>query len=86
MTVLRFIGVAVVLSAALAKPAHAQPVIQEPGACAFYHPNGDLGIGSAVPSARAMAMMPGPGGNLSGLQMFVRLRSPVAGRQSPGMR
>jgi hypothetical protein len=51
----KLFGVAAVLSAAIASPALAQAVIQEPGAYAFYHPNGDLGIGSAA-SASTGAM------------------------------
>lgn len=48
-------GVAAVLSAAMVSPVLAQAAIQEPGAYAFYHPNGDLGIGTA-PSGAAAAM------------------------------
>jgi hypothetical protein len=33
-------------------------MIDEPGMYAFYHPNGDLGIGSARPSVDAQAMLP----------------------------
>jgi hypothetical protein len=51
MTRFVFVGVAAILSTATATPVFAQAVIQEPGAYAFYHPNGDLGIGSA-PSQR----------------------------------
>ena len=52
---LKFLGAAVILSAVIATPVLAQPAVQEPGAFAFYHPNGDLGIGSEQP-ADAMAM------------------------------
>jgi hypothetical protein len=52
----KLLGVAAVLSAAIASPVLAQAVIQEPGAYAFYHPNADLGIGSgASGTAGAMA-------------------------------
>ena len=52
----KFIGAAVILSAAIAGPALAQEVIQEPGAFAFYRPNGDLRIGSnAGGTSNAMA-------------------------------
>ena len=51
----KFIGAAVVLSAVIATPVLAQPVIDEPGAFAFYYPNGDLGIGSTRRPADAMA-------------------------------
>ena len=47
MTRFAFLGVAAILSTATATSVFAQAVIQEPGAYAFYHPNGDLGIGSA---------------------------------------
>ena len=59
------LAAAVILSAANAAPALAQPVIDEPGAYAFYHPNadlyhpnGDLGLGSSRP-ADAMAQLRG---------------------------
>jgi hypothetical protein len=35
---------------------------------AFYHPNGDLGIGSARPASEAMASVRG-GGNIDRLRM-----------------
>jgi hypothetical protein len=41
-----FLGVAAILSTAIAVPVLAQAVIQEPGAYAFSYPNGDLRIGS----------------------------------------
>jgi hypothetical protein len=52
-----WLGAAAILSMA-ATPVFAQPVISEPGAFAFYHPDGDLGIGSTRPAADAMASMP----------------------------
>ena len=55
MTRLKLLGAIVVVSTAAATPVFAQAAIQEPGAYAFYHPNGDLGIGSARPAADAMA-------------------------------
>jgi hypothetical protein len=51
------LGAAVILSMA-ATPVFAQPAISEPGAFAFYHPDGDLGIGSARPATDAMASIP----------------------------
>jgi len=57
MIKLRFLSAAVILVAALASPALAQEVIQEPGEFAFYHPYGDLRIGSS-PAAYAMASQP----------------------------
>jgi hypothetical protein len=55
-----FLGVASFLSVAIATPVLAQPVIQEPGAYAFHHPNGDLGIAS-TPSQRREAVVVGGG-------------------------
>ena len=52
MTRLAFLGVAAILSTATATPVFAQAVIQEPGAYAFYHPDADLGIGSAPAQRR----------------------------------
>jgi hypothetical protein len=57
------IAAALMLSAALATPVFAQAAISEPGAYAFYHPNGDVlnagagGVRSA-PGANALAMVP----------------------------
>ena len=51
---LKLIAAAMILAATAATPVLAGPVIEEPGAYAFYHPNGDLGIGSSRP-ADAMA-------------------------------
>jgi hypothetical protein len=59
MTMIRFIGAATALALlAASSPASAQPVIDEPGMFAFFHPNGDLGIGSARPAVEAQAMAP----------------------------
>jgi hypothetical protein len=56
MTNFRLMGAALVLSVATATSAFAQAAIQEPGAYAFYHPNGDvLHAGSAQPAANAFA-------------------------------
>jgi hypothetical protein len=49
MTSYKLLAAAALLSMATATPVLAQAVIEEPGAYAFYHPNGDLGIGSAPP-------------------------------------
>ena len=47
-------------------------VIQEPGLYAFYHPNGDLGLGSSRPAdAMAQSLR---GGEVSGMKMSVRRR------------
>jgi hypothetical protein len=61
----KLFAAAVILSAAGATPVLAQAAIQEPGAFAFYHPNGDLGIGSSR-SADAMAS-----GNMTGLRSAI---------------
>jgi hypothetical protein len=61
MTSFKFLGAVAILSALVAKPALAQHMIDEPGMYAFYHPNGDLGIGSARPAADAMASVRGSG-------------------------
>jgi hypothetical protein len=52
-----WLGAVAILSMA-ATPVFAQPVISEPGSFAFYHPDGDLGIGSTPPAANAMASIP----------------------------
>ncbi len=56
MTNFKIIAAALVLSAASATAAFAQAAVQEPGAYAFYHPNGDvLHAGTPSPAADAMA-------------------------------
>jgi hypothetical protein len=70
MTNFKLLSAAAVLSAAIAAPALAEPVISEPGVFAFYHPNGDLGIGSAAAPADAMAMI--PRSPVRGMRMQVR--------------
>ena len=52
MTKCTFLGVVAILSTAITTPGLAQAVIQEPGAYALYHPNGNLGIASAPPRRR----------------------------------
>ena len=61
MTMFNLLGSAAILSAFIATPALAQHMIEEPGLFAFYHPNGDLGIGSVRPAADAMASVRGSG-------------------------
>jgi len=58
MTKTRFFGAAALLSVLIGSPASAQHMIDEPGMYAFYHPNGDLGIGSARSPVDAQAMAP----------------------------
>jgi hypothetical protein len=60
MTKFALLGVAAILSTALATPVLAQAAIQEPGAYAFSHPHADLGIASA-PSPRREAVVGGRG-------------------------
>ena len=54
MTRIPFFGAAVALSTLFGSP----HMIDEPGMYAFYHPNGDLGIGSARSPIDAQAMAP----------------------------
>jgi hypothetical protein len=57
MTGFKLLSAAFILSAGMATPVFAQAAISEPGAYAFYHPNGDLlGTGSSRPAPDAMAM------------------------------
>ncbi len=58
MTTFKLLGGAAVLSALIVSSASAQPVIDEPGMFAFYHPNSSLGLGYSRPSADAQAMAP----------------------------
>jgi hypothetical protein len=58
MTRIKLLGAAVGLSVLITSPASAQHMIDEPGMYAFYHPNVDLGIGSARPPVEAHAMAP----------------------------
>jgi hypothetical protein len=54
----QFFGAATLLSVLIGSPASAQHMIDEPGMYAFYHPNGDLGLGSARSPVDAQAMTP----------------------------
>jgi hypothetical protein len=55
MRTFKLVSAAMMLSALAATPALAQAAIQEPGAYAFYHPNGDLGLGSRRADNMALA-------------------------------
>ena len=68
MVKLKFLVARAVLSAVVATPALAEHMIDEPGMFAFYHPNGDLGIGSSRP-AEAMAVEPSRSGSVTRLRM-----------------
>ena len=81
MTRYKLVAAAVILSAATTTPVLAQAVIDEPGAYAFYHPNADLGIGSARPAADAMASeLPRNPGNMG------RFRSATMSHPLPAKR
>jgi hypothetical protein len=58
MTRIQFLGAAAALSVLIATPASAEHMVDEPGMFAFYHPNGDLGLGSARSPIDAQAMAP----------------------------
>ena len=55
MTKCSLLGVAAILSTAIAAPVFAQAVAQEPGAYALYLPKRDLGVGSAPSQRRDVA-------------------------------
>jgi hypothetical protein len=62
----KLLAATAILSSAIATPVLAQAVVQEPGAFAFYHPNGDLGLGSRRPATDALASdAPGSSGNMA---------------------
>ena len=56
----KLLGAALILSAGMGTPVFAQAAISEPGAYAFYHPNGDVLHTGIVPSPApdAFAMVP----------------------------
>jgi hypothetical protein len=58
MTSFKLLGATALLSALIATPTFAQPVIDEPGSYAFFYPNGDLGFGPAPSTADALALAP----------------------------
>jgi len=72
MTMFKFLGAAAILSTLIATPALAQPMIEEPGAFAFVHPDGDLGIGSAPADALAVARLRGSGMMMMKMKMMSR--------------
>jgi hypothetical protein len=93
MTKFALLGVATILATALATPVLAQAVIQEPGAYAFYRPNGDLRIGSAPQrreevvigheTADAMALAPSFHPSAVGKETTTRPWSAPAGHRQP---
>jgi len=72
MTTFKLLAAAAALSALIVSSASAQPVIEEPGSFAFYHPNSSLGLGYSRPPAEAQAMASRP----------VVMRHPVSTRQT----
>jgi hypothetical protein len=94
MTNCTLLGVAAILSTALATPVLAQAVIQEPGAYALYHPNGNLGIASAPPRRReevvvgrgtadAMALAPSFRPSMAGKETTTRPWTAPVGHRQP---
>ena len=80
MTRFTFLGVASLLSAAIATPVLAQAVIQEPGAYAFHYPNGDLGIASTLSQRREAVVV---GGGVAGARASAPpFHSSGAGRET----
>ena len=70
MTKFKFLGAAAVLSALIATPALAEPMNQEPGLYAFYHPNSDPNVGSAPTDAMALAPLRGNGAMMMKMNMI----------------
>jgi hypothetical protein len=94
MTKFTILSLTTILLTALATPVLAQAVIQEPGAYAFYHPNGDSRIGSARPQRRnkavvcrgtadAMALAPSFRPSLVGNETETRPWSAPVGHRQP---
>jgi hypothetical protein len=94
MTNCTLLGVATILSTALATPVLAQAAIQEPGAYALYHPNGNLGIASAPPRRReevvvgrgtadAMALAPSFRPSMAGKETTTRPWTAPVGHRQP---
>jgi hypothetical protein len=69
------------LSMAFATPVLAQAVIQEPGAYAFYRPNGDLETGS-TPSQRPVKAVVGRGTSDDALASAPSVRPSAAGKET----
>lgn len=94
MTRFTLVGVATILSTALAAPGLAQAVIQEPGSNAFYHPNGDFKVGSMpIPRREEVAVRRGPANatavapcfrpSMAGKETTTRPRSAPVGHRQP---
>ena len=80
MTKFSLLGVATILSTALATPVLAQAVVQEPGAYAFYHPSGDLRIGS-TPRQRREEVVAGRG-TADAMALAPSFRPSMAGKET----
>jgi hypothetical protein len=93
MTKFALLGVATILSTALAPPVLTQAVIQEPGAYAFYHPNGDLRMSTPLQrreeviagrgTADAMALAPSFHPSVAGKETTTRPWSAPVGHRQP---
>jgi hypothetical protein len=94
MTKFALLGLATILSTALVPTVLAQAVIQEPGAYAFYHPNGDLRIESTPLQRReevvagrgtadAMALAPSFHPSVAGKETTTRPWSAPIGHRQP---
>src|ERR1700730_452286 len=94
MTNCTLLGVATILSTALATPVLAKAFIQESGAYALYHPNGNLGIASAPPRRReevvaargtadAMALAPSFRPSMAGKETTNRPWTAPVGHRQP---
>jgi hypothetical protein len=74
------LGVAAILSTAIATPVLAKAVLQEPGAYAFYRPNGDLGI-APTPSQRREVGAVGRG-TADAMALATSFRPSMAGKET----
>jgi hypothetical protein len=67
----KFLGAVAILSVLIATPTLAEPMNQEPGLAAFYHPNSDPNVGSSAP-ADAMALDLSRGNRVMVMKMKMR--------------
>jgi hypothetical protein len=81
MTKRTLLGVAAILSTAIATPVLAQAVIQKPGTYAFCRPNGDLGIASSTPSQRREVGAVGRG-TADAMALAPSFRPSMAGKET----
>jgi hypothetical protein len=77
MTTSKLFSAALILTAVVATPVAAQEAIQEPGNFAFYHPNGDLRIGSSRPTDAMASQL---SRDVAGMRMSVRPHRTLAER------